>query len=67
MGGRAVEESGVEVEPFFFLAFLDPEKEDTYDEGLLVAKWAQIYKTEPSSHFFREGCHVNRPLGRSQH
>lgn len=28
-----------------------PEKEDTYQEGLLVANWAKILNTEPRSHF----------------
>lgn len=66
-GGRAVEEGGVGGWELLFLGFLDPEKEDTYEEELLVAKWAQIYKPEPSRHFYIEGSPANHTSGRSLH
>ena len=44
---------------------VDPEKEDTYKEGLLVAHWAQVLKTEPNCPFCAGASHANCTSGRS--
>ena len=47
---------------------VDPEKKDTYQEGLLLPNWAPILKTEPSSsHFYTGASRANHTSGRSLH
>lgn len=52
---------------FITHSLIDPEKEDYLLKGFLAANWAQILKTETSSHFSIGVSHLKCISGRSLH